>query len=425
MSIDFYKEFGEYGFLANYSPHGFYQNGIYYPTVEHYYQSEKFDNPNIRDSIITAKTPKEASMIGRDRTHKRKEHFRDQKLQVMYEGVLEKFRQNPDIRSKLIETRNQIIREMTVKESYWGVGPDLDGENHIGQILMNVREQVKKEVLDTILEEAKKEKVYVIGHHHPDPDSVFSSLVFTHILRSFGIDAVFAVRDEEFVEKKMIDDFLKEDYEMIDDYHDKKFILVDHNHLDGIPKENVIGSIDHHIITNEVSNLIEIEYASCGLLLYDLFRNSYDFSDDERKLIGLTVLSDTEYLVSSRFGEEDRQLYQKLNCGIDVGAAQKKYFETTDFSDSISDNFHKDYKEYDYNGYHIKRSMITSYHDGWEEHYTDYILEIEKNDINLLIWCDYESKTTFVIYQGKEYVFPYFTTSTNLVLKYLEKQKVL
>ena len=34
----------------------------------------------------------------------------------MYDAVLEKFRQNPDIRAKLIETRNQDIREMTVKE---------------------------------------------------------------------------------------------------------------------------------------------------------------------------------------------------------------------------------------------------------------------------------------------------------------------
>ena len=211
---------------------------------------------------------------------------------------------------------------------------------------------------------------------------------------------------------------------MIHDYHDKKFILVDHNHLDGIDSNDVIGAIDHHIITNEVSNLIEMEYASCGLLLYDLFKDSYEFSEEEKKLIGLTVLSDTDYLISSRFGEEDQELYQELNCGIDVWKTQQKYFQTTDFSRSISDNFHNDYKEYDYHGYHIKRSMITSYHDGWENNYSNYILEIENNDINLLIWCDYESKTTFVIYQGKEYVFPYFTTSTDLVLKYLEKQKV-
>ncbi len=425
MAIEFYKEFGEYGFLANYSPYGFYKNGIYYPTAEHYYQAEKFDDPVIQKKIICAETPRLASEIGRDRSLVRKNHFRDMKLKVMYDGVLEKFRQNPEIRSKLIETRNQEIREMTVKESYWGVGPEFDGENHMGKILMMVREQVKKEVLEEILNQAKDKKVYVIGHHHPDPDSVFSSLILTHILKSYGIDAVFAVRDDEFVEKKLIDDFLEEDYEVVDDYSDKAFILVDHNNLDGIPKENVLGALDHHIITNEVSNLIEIEYASCGLLLYDLFRESYDFSEEERKLIGLTVLSDTEYLVSSRFGLEDQKLYKDLNTSIDEKEYQKKYFETTDFSDTISHNFHKDYKEYHFHGYDIKRSLITSYHDGWEKNYSNYILEITNHDINLLIWCDYESRTTFVYYQGKEYIFPYFTTSTNLVLKYLEKERVL
>ena len=36
MAIEFYKEFGDLGYLANYSNHGFYKNGIYYKTVEHF-----------------------------------------------------------------------------------------------------------------------------------------------------------------------------------------------------------------------------------------------------------------------------------------------------------------------------------------------------------------------------------------------------
>lgn len=425
MGIDFYKEFGEYGYLANYSPYGFIVDGVYYPTAEHYYQSEKFDDVKIKNQIIACSTPKEASMIGRRRDLPRKKNFHDQKLFVMYQGVLEKFRQNPDIRSKLIESRNQEIREMTVKENYWGMGPLLDGENHMGKILMMVREQVKFEVLQSIINQAREGKVYVIGHRHPDPDSVFSSLILTHILRSYGIDAVFTVRDEEFVDSKLILDFLKEEYEVVHNYSGKRFILVDHNHLDEIDSSSVIGAIDHHIISKEVDNLIEAEYASTGLLLYDLFKNQYDFSDQEKLLIGLTVLSDTEYLVSSRFQEEDRKLYEELNLGIDERNYQKKYFTTTDFSDSISRNIYKDYKEYSYQGCTIKRSMITSYHDDWEHYYSDYIVEIHKSDINLLIWCDYESKSTYVSYNGKEFIFPFFTTSTNLVLKYLEKEKVL
>ncbi len=145
MSIDFYKEFGPLGYLANYSEHGFYKNGIYYKTVEHYYQSEKFDNKEIKDKIINSKTPKEASNIGRDRNNIRKKDFKSIKDEVMYEGVLEKFRQNEDIKKKLLQTGNELIREMTIDEYYWGVGKTQTGENHIGQILMRVRETLRKE----------------------------------------------------------------------------------------------------------------------------------------------------------------------------------------------------------------------------------------------------------------------------------------
>ena len=144
MSVDFYKEHGPLGYLANYSNHGFIKDGVYYKTAEHYYQASKFDDEKIRQKIINSPTPKEASIIGRDRNNIRKKDWSHQKLDEMYMAVYLKFSQNKDIRSKLIETRNKEIREMTTKESYWGIGPNLDGINHIGKILMRVRKKIKK-----------------------------------------------------------------------------------------------------------------------------------------------------------------------------------------------------------------------------------------------------------------------------------------
>ena len=77
MRIEFYKEFGEYGYLANYSNHGFYVNDVFYKTVEHYYQSEKYSDNEIKQKIINAPTPKEASTIGRDRKNIRKKDFKN------------------------------------------------------------------------------------------------------------------------------------------------------------------------------------------------------------------------------------------------------------------------------------------------------------------------------------------------------------
>ncbi len=425
MAIEFYKEFGEYGFLANYSDHGFTVDGVYYPTVEHYYQASKFDNPDIIKRILESKTPKRASAIGRNRSNIRRKNFRINKINKMYEGVYYKFSQNKDIRAKLIETRNQDIREMSIKESFWGVGPNLEGNNEIGKILVRVREQVKQDVIEDILEKCKDKKVYIIGHNKPDCDSIYSSLLLTHVLKSMGIDAVFAVRDEEFTDEELIKKYLDESYEIIDDYTDKYFILVDHNKLNDIPKDNVIGAIDHHRISGEVDDLIEIEYASTGLLIYDLFKDMYSFTDTEKELIALTVLTDTEYLTSSRFSLEDQKLYSELHVSINPDEFKKKYLKITDFSLNISDNFFKDYKEYDYDSLIIKRSTIKSFSDDKDRYYDEYVSEMNNHSINLLIWCDYEALVTYICYNGISLKSPYFTTSTILVLDYLKEEKYL
>ena len=44
MAIYFYTTIGEYGFLSNFSRHGFGLGGKYWPTVEHYFQAMKFEH---------------------------------------------------------------------------------------------------------------------------------------------------------------------------------------------------------------------------------------------------------------------------------------------------------------------------------------------------------------------------------------------
>lgn len=425
MSIDFYKEYGPLGYLANYSNHGFTKDGVYYKTAEHYYQASKFDDEDIKKRIIECPTPKDASIIGRDRNNIRKKNCRSKKIDDMYTAVYLKFRENKDIRSKLIETRNEEIREMTTKESYWGVGPNLDGLNNIGKILMRVRKKVKKELLKEIINKCKNKKVYVIGHHKPDADSVISAYLLTNVLKSLGIDAVFSVRDKDITDKEIINDFIDEKYEVINDYSNKNFILVDHNNLDGIPKNNVIGSIDHHTITGEIEDLIEIEYSSCALLIYDLFKDRYNFSEKEKILIAISVLSDTDYLTSMRFTEEDKKLYDELNVNLNVEDLKKKYFKTTDFKKDIKENLHDDYKEYIYNSKKINRSIIRSNTLEKDNYYDEYTKNMKKNVINLLIWCDYESLKTYFNYNGVNLTYPTFTTSTILILNYLQEKKHL
>lgn len=426
MAIEFYKEFGELGYLASYSNHGFEKNEIYYKTVEHYYQSEKFDDINLKEKIINAKTPKEASIIGRDRNNPKKKNF--DKLKVMYEAVYEKFKQNKDIMYKLIETRDEIIIEKTIKENYWGIGPNNDGENNFGKILMSVREQLRKELLDTIITGCGDE-VYVLGHNNPDADSIFSSYLLKNILSTFNIKTHFCILDKDYEynlnDIKLINDYLMENPEVISDLSNKKFLLVDHNTLDGLDKNSVVGAIDHHIISNQVDNILEMEYASTGLLIYDLFKSVYNFSYEEKLLIGLTVLADTDYLCSSRFKECDKIIYNSLNIDIDEKEYQKEYFITTDFSRSIKDNIDSNVKIYNYNNTNVNRILISSYSKDKEVYMDDYIKHIDSLlDTYLLIWADYENKNTTIYFNKTIYKLDYLTTSTYIVFKYLDSKNI-
>ena len=427
MAIEFYKEFGELGYLANYSNHGFTKNGIFYKTVEHYYQSEKFNNLEIKNKIIDAPTPKEASNIGRDRNNIRIDNFKDIKKQVMFDGVLEKFRQNRDIAYKLIETRNQTIVEATIDEYYWGIGKDKSGKNVIGDILVKVRERIKREILDSIISKCKGKEVFVIGHKNPDADSIISSYILSNVLNRLGANARFAILSDSYdyckSDIKLINDYVKVKPVIIDELSDKMFVLVDHNNLEGLSEENVLGAIDHHIITGEVYDTLEIEYSSTCLLIYDLFKDKYDFSKDEKELIALSVLADTDYLCSSRFTCEDKILFDELDFKLDVLELQKKYFLVNDMNLSIEENLKVNYKEYDKNT-RIRRSLIYTYTEEYKDNFYNYVEFLEDKDKWLLIWCDFEEKNTYVYFNHVVYEIGKLITSTNLIFKYLEEKGI-
>lgn len=143
--IRFYKEFGEYGYLATYSNYGFFKDGVFWKTSEHYYQAQKFMDSDTKIRIQNAETPKIASTIGRDRKLNLRSDWEEVKQDVMFDAVYYKFKQNRDILQKFLDTGNARIVEATVKENYWGSGPNNDGQNNYGKILIKVREKLRTE----------------------------------------------------------------------------------------------------------------------------------------------------------------------------------------------------------------------------------------------------------------------------------------
>lgn len=63
----------------------------------------------------------------------------------MHGACLEKFRQNLDLKTKLLKTNDAILIEASHKDSYWGYGPNKKGKNKLGKILMKVRQFLENE----------------------------------------------------------------------------------------------------------------------------------------------------------------------------------------------------------------------------------------------------------------------------------------
>lgn len=144
MAVHFYKEFGPLGYLATYSAYGFFKDGVYWKTSEHYYQAQKFEDKIVQQLIIDAETPKIASTIGRDHQYKLRDNWDDIKNLVMFDAVFYKFLQNAEIMELLLNTGCEEIFEDTVKENYWGIGPLKDGLNIYGKILSQVRSYLRE-----------------------------------------------------------------------------------------------------------------------------------------------------------------------------------------------------------------------------------------------------------------------------------------
>lgn len=140
MTIYFYgARHIPYGCFSNFSPHGFELDGVWWPTSEHYFQTQKFARTPFADQIRQAPTPHEAAKMGRRRSLPLRPDWEAIKDQVMLQGVLRKFETHPDIRAVLLATEEELLVENAPRDYYWGCGADGSGQNKLGQVLMTVR----------------------------------------------------------------------------------------------------------------------------------------------------------------------------------------------------------------------------------------------------------------------------------------------
>ena len=64
MTIYFYRLRDPYDTLSNHSPHGIMLDGLYWPTIEHYYQAQKFAGTPYAEQTRLATKPMDAKSLG-------------------------------------------------------------------------------------------------------------------------------------------------------------------------------------------------------------------------------------------------------------------------------------------------------------------------------------------------------------------------
>ena len=130
--------------LSAYSKHGFALDDASWPSVEHYYQAMKFEDPELRETIRTASHPADANKIGKKNKRRIRKDWDKMKLTVMTRAIYIKSRTHKDVAESLLSTGDIDIIESSQYDYFWGCGRDQRGQNNFGKILMDVRTKLKE-----------------------------------------------------------------------------------------------------------------------------------------------------------------------------------------------------------------------------------------------------------------------------------------
>lgn len=137
---------GDYFFLSNFSPSPLIFAGMEWPSVEHAYQAWKSREWPIRELIC--KLPDAARARKAGRSLPRRRDWNRVKEPLMLALLRCKFGQSKELALKLLATGDEELVEGNDWGCvFWGMVKDADGkwtgENHLGLLLMQVREELR------------------------------------------------------------------------------------------------------------------------------------------------------------------------------------------------------------------------------------------------------------------------------------------
>ena len=134
--------FGQFRFLSNFYilSTGVTFEDLTYPSTEHAYQAAKWPQ-NQRTQFLNV-TAGQSKHLGKAAPKLNVKRWNKNKVELMRALVYQKFEKNLMLRKKLMEMEGYILDERNSwGDTFWGTDESGNGENHLGLILMSVRDK--------------------------------------------------------------------------------------------------------------------------------------------------------------------------------------------------------------------------------------------------------------------------------------------
>lgn len=145
------------GYLSNWYLSDFEVNNIKYTSMEQYMMYQKailFNDNEIAQQILETTNVGKIKAFGRSVKNYDEIIWNGMRQVIVYDGLIEKFSQNNELKNQLLATDEDILAECAVQDKIWGIGLsmkdekrfDMDkwqGQNLLGFSLMRVRDLLK------------------------------------------------------------------------------------------------------------------------------------------------------------------------------------------------------------------------------------------------------------------------------------------
>ena len=155
--IGFHNPDEDYGFLSNWYLSNFVVDGINFSSMEQYMMYMKatlFNDTNIASQIMETSDVGKIKALGRSVSNYNDIIWNGMRQPIIFKGLMEKFKQNENLKTELLKTGDAILAECAVHDQIWGIGLSMKdpnkndmtrwrGTNLLGFSLMLVRSELK------------------------------------------------------------------------------------------------------------------------------------------------------------------------------------------------------------------------------------------------------------------------------------------